>query len=68
MGGVLTALVAIVVATLAGGAVSPVAGAALGLAIAMMATRLVPPRRAMILGLVAALSAALTIAAAYGGW
>ena len=68
IGGVLAALTALAIATLAGGAVSPVAGAALGLAFGMMAIRLVSFRQAALLGLVAAIFAALTIVAAYGGW
>jgi hypothetical protein len=68
IGGVLAALTALAIATLAGGTVSPVAGAALGLAFGMMAIRLVSLRQAVLLGFVAAIFAALTIVAAYGGW
>jgi hypothetical protein len=59
--GAITALVALAIAVLSGGAVSPLAGLALGLAFGMMASRLVPGRQAVLLGLVAAVSAVLTI-------
>ena len=61
VGGAVTALAALAIAALAGGAVSPLAGAALGLAFGMMAGRLVHARHAILLGLVAALSAIVTI-------